>query len=134
MEKEMMMEENPAALGEFMQMLVWALAAFLLVMKIIAGFRRAPPVTEEIDSKIAKCQVHNDDRFTGMNRKIDRLDRDLKERSQRGDEGRRRIHEELKRLSRESAGQESSIAMINQTMCRMEIKLDKVLVNKGKSE
>jgi hypothetical protein len=99
----------------------------VLILQIRHYLRRNPPVSSEIDEKIKTCKLESDRRFEGMNKKIDRLNVDLKARSLKGDEGRRRIHEELKRLTRETAGQESSISLMNQRQVQMDTKIDRIL-------
>lgn len=118
--------EAATHVGAFIIICVFLLGAILLVMQIIRLGRRSPTVDVEIDSKIAKCQQHNDARFTGMARKIDRLDLDLKDRSEKSDKGRQRIHKELQTLAAESAGQEAQISMMNQRQIQMDGKIDRV--------
>ena len=113
--------------GLFVVIGVFILSAILLVMQILKLSKRNPPVSEEIDAKLSKCQAHNNSRFEGMAKKIDRLDEDLKARSAKGDEGRRRIHTELKTLARESASQQTAIDTMNQRQVQMDAKIDRVL-------
>lgn len=112
--------------GIFVMIGVFLLGGFVLILKIIDHFRAKPPNHEKFAtiSTVANCRARCDT-------EMERVRSDLKEYRKDDAKGRSKIHRDVRSIEQTTAAQESSIQMINQTVCRMETKLDKVLVRKG---
>ncbi len=133
--------ENSQVLGEFVQIVVWCLGAVLLVIQIIRSFKRSPPVTQEIDKKLSDCQENCDKRFCGMKTKIDKVEKELKDRAEAGEESRTQLSrdfesmrsdmdEKFRELGERVAGQQTAVEMINQRQVQMDGKIDLLLQRK----
>lgn len=126
-----MPQELGAALyvGLFVIIGVFLLGGVHTILRIIDYFRAKPPAHEKFATipALGECRARCDD-------ELEKVRKDLKEYRKDDAEGRSKIHHDVRRIEQITASQETSITLMNQTMCRMETKLDKVLVNKGKSE
>ena len=133
--------ENSQVLGEFVQIVVWCLGAVLLVIQIIRSFRRSPPIAAEIDQKITLCRENCDKRFCGMHTKIEKVEKELKDRAEAGDKSRSQLHqdiesmrsdmdEKLRVLGEQAAAQKTKAEMMYQRQIQMDQKIDLLLTRK----
>lgn len=111
--------------GVFVIIGVFILGGALTVLKIIDHFRAKPPNHEKFATipALSDCRARCDE-------ELEKVRSDLKEYRKNDAEGRSKIHRDVRRIEQATAAQEASIGMINQTVCRMETKLDRVLTDK----
>jgi hypothetical protein len=117
---------------------MWVLCSLWVVIQIVRSFRRSPPVTAEIDSKITACKETCDKRFCGMKTKIEKVESELKDRAEAGELSRTQLSrdfealrsdmdEKFRELGEQAAAQETKADMTYQRQIQMDQKIDKLL-------
>lgn len=117
---------NSEAIGQFVQILVWALGGLLLGIKIVQSFRRSPPIETDFRMK-ADCTAYR------AKNDADNFRRDEENKKSRAklyaliEQLRSDMDGKLRSLGEQGASQQTAIEMMNQRHIQMDQKIDALL-------